>query len=207
MILKSLETGPLMVNCYIVGDDRTRKAVVVDPGGNAPDILKALADESLDCVAVVNTHTHFDHIGGNADLIKALGVELITHIEEAPGLEQADGASRFFGMSSPNSPKATRFLAEGDILEVGDLKARIVELRGHSPCTIGLVFDNENCAIVGDALFAGSIGRTDLPGGNHEQLLTDIREKLFVLPDETLVCPGHGPTTTIGREKRFNPFF
>lgn len=207
MILKSLETGPLMVNCYIVADDTTREAAVIDPGGDAPAILDALREDDLKCVMVVNTHTHFDHIGGNAALVAALGVELITHADEAHGLARADGAAMAFGMPSPKSPEASRFVKEGDVLEIGGLRARIVELRGHSPCGIGLVFDEQKCAIVGDALFAGSIGRTDLPGGNGPQLLADIRDKLFTLPDETLVCPGHGPTTTIGREKRFNPFF
>ncbi len=207
MIIKVFESGPLMVNCYIVGDEETGQAAVVDPGGNVDQILKILEENKLKCTMIVNTHTHFDHVGGNAELKRATGAELVTHPDEAPALEATDSAARLFGLSEEKSPPADRLVREGDILRIGKLNARIVELRGHSPCGIALIVDDEKIAIVGDALFAGSIGRTDFPGGSFESLISDIREKLFVLPDETVVLTGHGPPTEIGREKGTNPFF
>jgi hydroxyacylglutathione hydrolase len=207
MILKMMETGPLMVNTYIVGDETTREAAVVDPGGDVDKILLALAEDKLKCVMIVNTHTHFDHIGGNAELKKATGAELVTHPDEARGLAQSGDAARLFGFTSISSPAPDRLVKEGETLKIGNLTARVVRMRGHSPCGIALVFDAENVAIVGDALFAGSIGRCDLPGGDMEQLLEDIRQGLFTLNDDMKVLPGHGPVTTVGREKRFNPFF
>ncbi|MCZ7585526.1 MAG: MBL fold metallo-hydrolase [Deltaproteobacteria bacterium] len=146
-------------------------------------------------------------MGANGAIKEATGVELVAHPEEAVNLGGGGVKSSMFGFEAPPSPPADRLIREGDNLEIGNLKARIVELRGHSPCGIALLFEDEKVAIVGDALFAGSIGRTDFPGGSFENLTSDIRHKLFVLPDETQVFPGHGPATTIGREKRFNPFF
>jgi hydroxyacylglutathione hydrolase len=205
MILKNLETGPLMVNCYIVGDETTGEAMVVDPGGDAEMIYKTLQDEKLRCTTIFNTHTHWDHIGGNAELKKLTGAPIVTHADEAPLLDKAALQGQMFGMTVPDSPGADRLVAEGDVIQVGSVKAKVIDLPGHSPAGLGLVFDKY--VIVGDSLFAGSIGRTDFPGGNQELLLRMIREKVFTLPEETIVLPGHGPATTVEREKRFNPFF
>ncbi|MCB9487518.1 MAG: MBL fold metallo-hydrolase [Deltaproteobacteria bacterium] len=207
MILKALPAGPLMTNCYIVGDESTGEAGVFDPSGDVPTILKILEDNHLKCVVIVNTHTHFDHIGGNAELKEATGAPLVLHPEEVPGLEQASSRSRMFGLESENSPGADRLVKEGDTIAIGNLTGRVVEMRGHSPCGIAIIFENEKVVISGDALFAGSVGRADLEGGDMQAQVRDIREKLLVLDDETVVCPGHGPTTTVGREKRFNPYF
>lgn len=205
MILKHLETGPLAVNTYIVGDEQTKEAVVVDPGGHVPEILRALAEDDLSCKMIINTHTHWDHVGGNAELKKQTGAELITHPDEAAALGTTSVQASLFGMRVPESPPADRTIVEGDTLAIGQIEARIVELPGHSPCGLGLVLDGY--VIVGDSLFAGSIGRTDFPGGSFEALIQNVREKLFTLPDDTIVLPGHGPSTTIGREKESNPFF
>lgn len=205
MIIRHLEAGPLAVNCFIVGDEATRRAMVIDPGGDVPHILALLKDADLTCVTIFNTHTHFDHIGGNAELKAATGAELVTHPDEAARLGHVNAEAMLFGMAVPESPPADRTVVEGDRLIVGELTGEIVELPGHSPCGLAILYPGH--AFVGDALFAGSIGRTDFPGGSFARLTAAIREKLFVLPDDTVVWPGHGPRTTIGREKRTNPFF
>jgi glyoxylase-like metal-dependent hydrolase (beta-lactamase superfamily II) len=205
MIIRHLEAGPLATNCYIIGDEATREAAVVDPGGDAPRILALLARDKLTCKTIFNTHTHFDHIGGNADLKKATGAEIVAHALEAAHLGRAGAQSLLFGVSVPDSPPADRTVAEGEVLKIGQLEGKLVGIPGHSPMGLAVLFPGH--AFVGDALFAGSIGRTDFPGGSFRALIAGIRDKLFVLPDETVVWPGHGPSTTIGQEKRFNPFF
>ncbi|MDP8225696.1 MAG: MBL fold metallo-hydrolase [Candidatus Lernaella stagnicola] len=204
MIIKQLPTGPLAVNCFIVGDLDTKEAIVIDPGGSVDNIVSALAEHELQCKIIFNTHTHFDHIGGNADLKDITGAELITHPKEAPFLQQADQAALMFGLRTKSSPPADRTVVEGDTIVVGKYEGVLVEIPGHSPCGLALIFPGH--AFVGDALFAGGIGRTDFPGGSHDALIGAIRDKLYTLPDDTIVYPGHGPNTTIGHEKRTNPW-
>jgi hydroxyacylglutathione hydrolase len=211
-----LEVGPIMVNCYIVGDEETKEAVVFDPGGNVDQILKVLADDNLKVKYIINTHTHWDHAGGNQELHEATGAPILTHADEAPLLREADEKAAALGFSAKNS-EATQFIQEGDTLEVGAIRFDILDVRGHSRAGLGFVFEGEievdgtpqkrKLVICGDALFAGSIGRTDFPGGDMELLLQNIRNKIFTLPDETLVLSGHGPVTTVGHEKAYNPFF
>ena len=215
MILKMLETGPLMVNCYIVADETTKEAAVFDPGGNVDQILKALSDDDLRVKYIMNTHTHWDHVGGNQELEDATDAPILTHRDEAPGLQSVRENASMFG-SGANNSKASRFIQEGDVIEMGSIRFEVLDLRGHSPAGLGFVCEGEleldgtkqkrKVVICGDALFAGSIGRTDFPGGNMELLLENIRKKIFTLPDDTLVLSGHGPVTTVGREKQFNPF-
>ncbi len=207
MILKKIEAGPLAVNCYIIGDEKSMEAAVVDPGGDADAIYSLLKSEGLTCVKIINTHAHFDHVGGNADLKEMTGADIYIHADEAPSLQHSDGAAKMFGVSAGKSPAADKFVADGDMIEIGELKARVAEIHGHSPCGIALIFDDEKIAIVGDSLFAGSIGRTDFPGGNYDALIGDIKEKIFTLPDDTVILPGHMSETTVGREKQYNPFF
>jgi hydroxyacylglutathione hydrolase len=216
MILKSLETGPLMVNCYIVADEETKEAAVFDPAGNVDQILRALAADSLKVKYIINTHTHWDHVGGNQQLHEATGAPILAHRTEAPSLQSASEYAALFGTTSANS-EAAQFIEEGDVIEVGSIRFDVIDLRGHSPAGLGFVFDGElylegakqsrKLVICGDALFAGSIGRTDFPGGNLKLLLENIKIKIFTLSDETLVLSGHGPVSTVGREKRYNPFF
>lgn len=209
MILKALETGPLMVNTYIIADEQSKEAMVVDPGGNADNIMNFLKENGLTCKMIFNTHTHWDHIGGNADLKKLTNAPIVTHEKEAPMLESASAQARLFGMQASDSPGAEKLVKQDDILKLGEIEFRIIELPGHSPCGVGLVFSdgNESYAIVGDALFAGSIGRTDFPGGDFNVLIQKVKENIFTLSEKTIVLPGHGPSTTVEREKRFNPFF
>jgi len=216
MILKMMETGPLMVNCYIVGDEAAGDAAVFDPGGDADRILRAVRESGLKVKYILNTHAHWDHVGGNGALRAATGAPILAHRLEADGLGSAGSRARSFGLRVDPSA-ASRFLKEGDVVDMGTISFRVLDLRGHSPGGLGFVFEGElemegrkelrKLVICGDALFAGSIGRTDFPGGNMELLLENIRQKIFTLPDDTLVLPGHGPVSTVGREKRTNPFF
>jgi glyoxylase-like metal-dependent hydrolase (beta-lactamase superfamily II) len=216
MILKMMETGPLMVNTYIVGDDATGEAAVFDPGGDVDSILAVVKEEGLKVKYIVNTHAHFDHVGGNQELHDKTGAPIIIHQDEAADLEIAGSRATMFGCTAEGS-NASEFVKEGDTIEVGSIIFKVIDLRGHSSAGQGFVFEGEldingsrekrKAIICGDALFAGSIGRTDFPGGNLDLLLENIRRKIFILPDETLVLSGHGPVTTVGREKQYNPFF
>jgi glyoxylase-like metal-dependent hydrolase (beta-lactamase superfamily II) len=216
MILQMMETGPLMVNTYIVADESTKEAAVFDPGGDADRILSLLEENDLRLKYIINTHAHFDHVGGNNRLQEATGAPIITHPDEAPGLLKAGEKAVMFGSSAENS-KASDFVEAGDIIELGSIRFEVLDLRGHSPAGLGFLFEGDfdtedgkqrrKAIICGDALFAGSIGRTDFPGGNLELLLENIRKKIFTLPDDTLVLSGHGPVTTVEREKNYNPFF
>jgi glyoxylase-like metal-dependent hydrolase (beta-lactamase superfamily II) len=204
MMIEALPVGPLQVNCYIVGCEKTREALVIDPGDEGERILAALDSAGLQAKLVINTHGHFDHIGANAYLLEKTGAELLIHEKDVPLLAQSERHAELFGLSVVPSPAPTRTLSGGEELSVGELRIRVIHTPGHSPGGICLLVDDHLFA--GDTLFAGSIGRTDLAGGNHEQLLAAIREHLLVLPEGTTVYPGHGPDTSIGREKRSNPF-
>ena len=204
MILDTLPTGPLEVNCYIVGCEKTRKAAVIDPGGNAEKILDRLKQHELDLVTIINTHGHFDHIGGNRELMAATSAELLIHRDDRQLLDYAQEHAAAYGLQTEASPPPTRELIGDEKLSVGELSLQVIHTPGHSPGGICLYV--EDCLLVGDTLFAGSIGRTDLPGGDHQLLIAGIKEKLLPLPETTRVCPGHGPMTTIGEEKQYNPF-
>ena len=204
MILDTLPTGPLEVNCYIIGCEKTRKAAVIDPGGDAEKILERLKQHELDLVTIINTHGHFDHIGGNRELMEATSAELLIHQDDRQLLDYAQEHAAAYGLQTEASPSPTRELGGDEKLSVGELSLQVIHTPGHSPGGICLYVDD--CLLVGDTLFAGSIGRTDLPGGDHQLLIAGIKEKLLPLPETTRVCPGHGPMTTIGEEKQYNPF-
>ncbi len=204
MIVEAIPVGPLQVNAYIIGCPVTRRALLVDAGSDAEVLLQALSRHDLVLDQLVATHGHFDHIGGNRRILDATAVPFAMHEADLPFLSQAAAQAALYGLSTEESPPPTRFLNEGDRISVGELVFEILHIPGHSPGSICLV--GQGHAFVGDVLFAGSIGRTDLPGGSYETLVQGIRSKLLGLPEETVVHPGHGPDTTIGREKRFNPF-
>lgn len=204
MLLESLPTGPLQVNCYILGCEATRKAVVVDPGGNVEQILALLKQLNLELQMVINTHGHFDHVGGNRRLLEATGVELLLHESDKALLGMATHHAEAYGLTTEVSPEPQRLLQGGETITVGELEIKILHTPGHTPGGICLYVEDH--LVVGDTLFAGSIGRTDLPGGNHQQLLASIRDQLLPLPANTEVHPGHGPSTTIGQEGAYNPF-
>jgi glyoxylase-like metal-dependent hydrolase (beta-lactamase superfamily II) len=206
LVFDSLETGPLMTNCYIVGDSETKQAAVVDPGGHVGAIRSALDRNDLTCKWIINTHTHFDHVGGNGELKAATGAEILVHPAEADWLLDIGNQARMFGISGAASPPADRTIDEGEVIEIGGLKLEVLHTPGHSPGSISLVIQGESKILVGDLVFAGSIGRTDLPGGSFDTLIENVKTKIFAHPDDTKLYSGHGPLTTIGREKRSNPF-
>jgi hydroxyacylglutathione hydrolase len=204
LIIKDLTVGPIMANCYIVGCEETKAAAVIDPGDEADRILMVLAEAGLTVKAIINTHGHFDHVGANQRMKEVTGAELLIHSLDAPMLSQLSATAASWGMSSDNSPAPDRMLADGDVVPVGNIVFTVIHTPGHTPGGISLHADN--AVFVGDTLFAGSIGRTDFPGGDFGVLKASIQEKLFTLDDDVTVYPGHMGLTTIGREKRTNPF-
>ncbi len=205
MILKTLVVGPIQANSYILGCERTRQAAVIDPGGDADKILITLANHRLRCLYIINTHGHFDHSADNKRIKEVTGAQLLIHRADAPMILNQRTNGKMWNMDIDNSPSPDRFLEEGDVITFGDLSLKVLHTPGHSPGGISLVTDK--MVFVGDTLFAGSIGRTDFPGGDEEGLLRNVREKIFTLGDDVIVYPGHGPRTTVGREKKTNPFF
>lgn len=207
MIFESLEVGPLGVNCYIVGCEETRMGIIVDPGGNVEQILKRVQHHGLTITMVLNTHGHFDHIGGNREACTACDARLLIHQGDADMLGRAAEVARKYGLCGENSPAADEWLVDGMTVNFGSCQLTVLHTPGHTQGGCCLYFDEEQKVITGDTLFADSIGRTDLPGGSHAQLLESIRNKLFTLPEEVVAYPGHGSHTTIGHEKKHNPYF
>ena len=204
MIIRPMPVGPLQANCFIVGCDQTHQAAVIDPGGDVDKILLALAGEQLTVKAIINTHGHFDHVSGNKQLKAATGADLMIHPKDAPMLSQLASGAAMWGMQSEDSPEPDRLLEDGDTVQVGQITFKVLYTPGHTPGGISLYADKS--VFVGDTLFAGSIGRTDFPGGDFETLIRSIHTKLFTLPDDVAVYTGHMEPTTIGKEKRYNPF-
>jgi hydroxyacylglutathione hydrolase len=200
-----LVVGPIQSNCYILGCERTREAAVIDPGGDADRILITLAKDKLRCLYIINTHGHFDHSADNKRLKEVTGAQLLIHPADAPMILHQSMGGGMWGLHVDNSPPPDRYLGEGDIITFGDISLKVLHTPGHSPGGISLVTDK--MVFVGDTLFAGSIGRTDFPGGDEEGLLRNVRSKIFPLGDDVVVYPGHGPKTTVGRERKTNPFF
>jgi hydroxyacylglutathione hydrolase len=207
MIFESQEVGPLAVNCYIVGCEKTGEGILVDPGGNVEEIARLVKKLQLSIRMILNTHGHFDHIGGNRQAVELFNARLLIHHNDAPMLSRAAEVSRKYGLQGENSPEADDFLTDGMNISFGTHSLQVLHTPGHTQGGCCLYFESERKVITGDTLFADSIGRTDLPGGSHEQLLTSIRTKLFTLPDDVTAYPGHGPHTTIGHEKKYNPYF
>lgn len=200
MRLLSFEMTPFAENCYLIEDGG--EAIVVDPGECTPELLDAIGGAAL--VAIVNTHCHIDHVGGNAELKERTGAPLLCPEGEVPLLRAVAQQGRMFGIEVPPSPDPDRFLAAGDRLAAGAITLDVRSAPGHSPDHMILV--GPGFVIGGDVLFQGSIGRTDLPGGDMRTLLHSIKTQMFTLPDETIVYCGHGPATTIGAERATNPF-
>jgi glyoxylase-like metal-dependent hydrolase (beta-lactamase superfamily II) len=217
MIVRTLTVGMVQANCYLIADPESGDVAVVDPGGDVERILHAVQGLSVQLKGeplvthVVNTHSHFDHSMDNGKLIEHLAhlqhetPRLAAHVQAAPLLAAAGGA-RWFGFPAEPGPQPDLLLKDGDVLPMGGHSFEILHTPGHSPGSISLYSADEGCVFVGDVLFRQGIGRWDLPGGDRDVLLGSIRERLLTLPDETMVYPGHGPVTSIGHERRHNPF-
>ncbi len=207
MIQEGLEVGLLQVNCYIIGDEETKEAVVIDPGGDEDDILTALKNHNLNLKYIIDTHGHFDHVDANQPLKDTTGAQIAIHELDAPALSQPSQEALFFTGNRLRLSQADILLKENDILSFGPYKLKVLHTPGHTPGGISLVMEGHTYVYVGDLLFAGSIGRTDFPGGSFDDLIAAVRTKIFTLGDNYSVFPGHGPVTTVGHEKKYNPFF
>src|SRR5581483_10605836 len=206
MIHEILPVGMLQCNCSIFGDEQSREAIVVDPGDNIPQIVEILTRHGLKVKAIVVTHAHIDHIGGAAELKRETGAPVYMNTNDAVLRDELDVQAAWLGMRTPERTEIDTPAREGDVLQLGPAQFQILETPGHTQGSISLWIPSENKLVAGDTLFQESVGRTDLPGGNSRQIVQSIREKLFTLPEDTIVIPGHGDETTIGHEKRFNPF-
>ncbi len=205
--IESLVVGPFQSNCHIVACGETGEAVIFDAGDDAPDILAKVRAMGVTVKAVVNTHAHLDHVAGVGGVVDALGVPVFMHRDDEPLYQSVGQQALMFGLPIPRTVAIQRWLVEGDTIRIGNMRAEVMLMPGHTPGHVIVVFPDETPprAIVGDVLFQGSIGRTDLPGGDHETMMRTL-ERFVPMPDDMVVHCGHGPDTTIGEEKRWNPF-
>lgn len=204
MLIKSMAVGPIQANCYILGCEETREAAVIDPGGEADRILSSLAESSLTLKLILNTHGHFDHVAANRRVKEATAAQILIHALDAPMLDNLAASAATWGLSAENSPQPDRLVAEGDTVTFGKESLSVIHTPGHTPG--GVSFRIDHMVFVGDTLFAGSVGRTDFPGGDAGTLKNSIQQKLFTLGDSVTVYPGHMGTTSIGQERQHNPF-
>ena len=204
--LTRLTVGPLMENCYLLADEAEKTAVLIDPGDEAPRLLETLTTNDLQLDAIWLTHAHFDHIGAVADIKDTLDVPVLLHPDDEILYKNGYQAAQLWDIPFQQPTTPTQPLEPGQVLTFGGAEVKCLFTPGHAPGHISFHLPSEGIVIAGDALFKGSIGRTDLPLGNHAQLLESIHSQLMTLPDETVVYPGHGPETTVGAEKRTNPF-
>jgi glyoxylase-like metal-dependent hydrolase (beta-lactamase superfamily II) len=209
VIVESFPVGLLQCNCTVLGDPVSKQAIVVDPGDEADKVLRALRRHGLTCKAILNTHTHIDHVGANQALRDATGARVMLHEADLPLYDNLRMQAEWMGgmlLAPPRAP-VDEHVHQGDFVEAGALRAEVLHTPGHTPGSLCFHLDGEEpLLLAGDTLFAGSIGRTDLWGGDHDQEIASIKTRLLALDDRTRVICGHGPETTIGRERQRNPF-
>jgi hydroxyacylglutathione hydrolase len=206
MIHEILRVGPLQCNCSIFGDEQSREALVVDPGDDIDQVLAIIRRHQLKVTAILITHAHIDHIGGAQKLKQATGAPVYMNANDMELKRMLGIQASWLGMPEPEQPEIDVPIKEGDRLIVGPAEFHVLHTPGHTQGSVSLWIPSEGKLVAGDTLFRDSIGRTDLPGGDGRQILRSIRDKLLPLPPETIVIPGHGDNTTIGRERQFNPF-
>ena len=206
MIRETFPVGLLQCNCTILGDEQSRQAIVVDPGYDIPRILATLAKHQLTVRQIVVTHAHIDHIASALDLKQITGAPILYNAADLPLTAMMDEQAAWIGVEAPKVKPPDHSPADSEHVSVRGIDAKILHTPGHTEGSLCLHLPAESLLLAGDTLFAGSVGRTDLPGGNYHKLLQSIRERLLPLPDTTLVIPGHGPATTIGEERFSNPF-
>jgi hydroxyacylglutathione hydrolase len=206
MIHEILPVGPLQCNCSIVGDEATHEAMVIDPGDEIQSILAIVRKHNLTVKQIIITHAHIDHVGGAMKLRAATGAPIFLNQNDHDLLKMLDIQAGWIGIAPPGKVEIDQSIGSGDTVKAGGLSANVIFTPGHTEGSVCLYFPAEKKLIAGDTLFAGSIGRTDLPGGSFEKIIESLHEKLLPLPDDTVVTPGHGPQTTIGEERENNPF-
>jgi len=206
MIHEIIPVGPLQCNCSIIGDETTRAAMVIDPGDDIDDVLAITRKYNLQVKQIVITHAHIDHVGGAMKLRTATGAPILLNQNDYALLKMLDVQAAWIGVPTPGKVDIDRSITTGESVSAGSHTANVLHTPGHTEGSICLYFPAEKKLIAGDTLFAGSIGRTDLPGGSMQKIMRSLHETVLALPDETLVVPGHGPLTTIGEERESNPF-
>jgi hydroxyacylglutathione hydrolase len=206
MIHEILPVGPLQCNCSVIGDESTREAIVIDPGDNVDQVLRLIKKHNLQVKQIVITHAHIDHVGGAAKLRAATGAPVLLNQNDYALLKMLGVQAAWIGMPTPDMVEIDESIGQADRVKAGAIEAHVIHTPGHTEGSICLYFPAEQKLIAGDTLFAGSIGRTDLPGGSYEKILRSLHDRVLALPDETVVVPGHGPVTTIGEERESNPF-
>src|SRR5690349_739450 len=206
MIHEILPVGPLQCNCSVVGDETSREAMVIDPGDDIEDVLALVRKHRLQVKQIVITHAHIDHVGGAMKLRAATGAPILLNQNDYALLKMLDVQATWVGMASPGKVEIDRSVTTGETVTAGSHTASILHTPGHTEGSICLYFEAEKKLIAGDTLFAGSIGRTDLPGGSMPKIMRSLHQKVLALPDETAVIPSHGPATTIGHEQHSMPF-
>lgn len=206
MIHRIFPVGPLQCNCSILGDEQTHEAMVIDPGDQIEGILDILRQENLTLKQIVITHAHIDHVGGAMKLKAATGAPILMNQNDYALLKMLDMQATWVGMRPPGAVEVDEAVSQGRVLKIGEISSSVIRTPGHTEGSICVYFPEQKKLIAGDTLFAGSIGRTDLPGGSMEKILRSLHTQVLALPDETEVVPGHGPVTTIGEERETNPF-
>jgi glyoxylase-like metal-dependent hydrolase (beta-lactamase superfamily II) len=206
MIHKIFPVGPLQCNCSVIGDEKTHEAMVIDPGDQIEGILEILRQEKLMLKQIVITHAHIDHVGGAMKLKAATGAPILMNQNDYGLLKMLDMQAAWIGMRPPGDVQVDETISQGRVLKIGEISSNVIHTPGHTEGSICVYFPQEKKLIAGDTLFAGSIGRTDLPGGSMDKIMRSLHTHVLALPDETEVLPGHGPVTTIGEERETNPF-
>jgi len=206
MIHEILPVGLLQCNCSVIGDKTSREAIVIDPGDDIQDVLALVRKHNLQVKQIVVTHAHIDHVGAAMKLRTATGAPILLNQNDYALLKMLDVQAAWIGVPMPGKVEVDHSLSQADTVKAGALEANVIHTPGHTEGSICLYFPADKKLIAGDTLFAGSIGRTDLPGGSYEKIIRSLHNQVLALPDETVVVPGHGPMTTIGAERESNPF-